>query len=151
MTDEELVELLRKAAVSSGHRLMTLEDIARIQPGLGRLMPEVGHRAWKLYYAAEAKNWPLAAFQAKEIKGLLELCAFTRPKHEEALGQFLKKNWTPVEAAIAHADFADFEQAFQKAISATNGYHKLKGKPYIIWKLPEAPPPDLDMQPQEKD
>jgi len=59
---------------------MRPEDIDRIAPGLGRLMPEVGDRTWKAYYAAQAGNWPLARFQAKEVRKLLELCAFTRPK-----------------------------------------------------------------------
>jgi len=39
---------------------MKPEDIERIAPGLGRLMPEVGDRTWKAYYAAQAGNWPLA-------------------------------------------------------------------------------------------
>jgi len=43
---------------------MKPEDIERIAPGLGRLMPEVGDRTWKAYYAAQAGNWPLAKFQA---------------------------------------------------------------------------------------
>ena len=81
MDDEKLLEQLKRLGVWSGHRDMTMEDLARIQPGLGRIMPEVGDRTWKLYYAAQAENWPLAAFQAKEIKGLMELGAFTRPKH----------------------------------------------------------------------
>ncbi len=150
MKDEELLELLRTLAVSTGHRLMTVEDIARIQPGLGRLMPEVGGRTWKLYYAARAENWPLAVFQAKEIKKLIDLCAFTRPKHEEALVQFLQKNWTPLQEAMARKDASGFEEAFHKAVKAANAYHKLKGKPYIVWKLPQTSPPDLDMRPQDK-
>jgi hypothetical protein len=151
MKDEELLDLLKKFAVSNGHRLMTVEDIAKIQPGLARLMPEVGDRTWKLYYAVKAENWPLATFQAKEIKGLMDLCAFTRPKHEEALVQFLQKNWAPLQEAIAHKDAAGFEEAFRKSVKAANAYHKLKGKPYLVWKLPETPPPDLDMRPQDKD
>ncbi len=73
---------LKDVTVWSGHREMTLEDIAVIQPGLGRIMPEIGIRTWKLYYAAKAGNWPLAKFQLKEVRGLMELGAFTRPKYE---------------------------------------------------------------------
>jgi hypothetical protein len=29
-----------------------------------------------------------------------------------------------------------------------NAYHELKEKPYIRWKLPDAPPPDLDLTPR---
>jgi hypothetical protein len=150
MDDEKLLEQLKRLGVWSGHRDMTMEDLARIQPGLGRIMPEVGDRTWKLYYAAQAENWPLAAFQAKEIKGLMELGAFTRPKHEEALSRFLENNWKPVQRAIDEKDFPAFEGAFHKAVKAANAYHELKDKPYLVWKLPESPPPDLDLRPRRK-
>ncbi len=150
MDDEALLEKLKALTVWTGHRQMSLEDVATIQPGLGRIMPEIGNRTWKLYYAAKADNWPLATFQAKEIKGLMELGAFTRPKHEEALIQFMEENWKPVQDAVNKKDFAAFEAVFHKAVEAANAYHELKDKPYIVWKLPDAPPPDLEVKPRRK-
>lgn len=150
MDDEQLLAKLKALNVWSGHREMSVEDIATIQPGLGRLMPEVGTRTWKLYYAAQAENWPLAKFELKEIRGLMELGAFTRPKHEDALNQFLAENWKPVEEAIDRKDWRAFEETFKKAIEAANAYHELKDKPYIVWKLPDTPPPDLDLRPRRK-
>jgi hypothetical protein len=150
MDDKELSEKVKALTFWSGHREVTVEDVAVIQPGLGRLMPEVGTRTWKLFYAAKAGNWPLAKFQYKEIKGLMELGAFTRPKHEEALNQFLVENWKPLETAIEKQDFAAFEDAFSKAVDSANAYHELKDKPYIVWKLPDTPPPDLDFKPRGK-
>jgi len=148
MNDEELAERLKLLTFWGGHREMTVEDVVTIQPGLGRIMPEIGARTWKLYYAAEARNWPLAKFQFKEIRGLMELGAFTRPKHEEALNQFLEENWKPLEAALQNEDFAAFEAAYKAAIEAANAFHELKEKPYIVWKLPDSPPPDMDMRPR---
>ena len=150
MDDEQLLEKLKALSVWTGHRQMSLEDVATIQPGLGRIMPEIGQRTWKLYYAAKAENWPLATFQAKEIKGLMELGAFTRPKHEEALIQFMEENWKPVQDAVNKKDFGAFESAFSKAVEAANAYHELKDKPYIVWKLPDTPPPDLELRPRRK-
>jgi hypothetical protein len=150
MDDEQLLEKLKALTVWSGHREMSLEEVATIQPGLGRIMPEIGQRTWKLYYAAKAENWPLATFQAKEIKGLMELGAFTRPKHEDALNKFMEENWKPVQDAINKKDFRTFEQAFHQAVEAANAYHDLKDKPYIVWRLPETPPPDLDLRPRRK-
>ena len=37
---------------------------------------------------------------------------------------------------------------FHAAIDAANAYHELKEKPYIYWKLPDTPPPDLDLRPR---
>jgi len=147
MPDEKT---LKDVTVWSGHREMCLEDVAVIQPGLGRLMPEIGTRTWKLFYAAKAGNWPLAKFQLKEIRGLMELAAFTRPKYEENLNQFLTEKWKPLEDALGREDFKAFESFFHEAIESANAYHELRDKPYIRWKLPETPPPDLDLTPRKK-
>jgi hypothetical protein len=141
---------LKDVKVWTGHREVTLEEVAIIQPGLGRIMPEIGARTWKLYYAAKAGNWPLAKFQHKEIKGLMELGSFTRPKYEENIDAFLKENWGPIEEAIKQEDFAAFDAAFHKAVEAANAYHELRDKPYIRWRLPDAPPPDLDLTPRKR-
>ena len=69
MDDKELEEKVRTMGFSSGKNTMTLDDMATIQPGLARIMPEIGARTWKLYYAAKAQNWPMAKFQYKEIIG----------------------------------------------------------------------------------
>ena len=154
MTDEELKEkvkqILTEVGVWTGHREMTVEEIGMIQPGLARIMPEVGQRTWKLYYAAKEGHWALAKFQWGEIKELMELGAFTRPKHEEALNQFLAEDWPAIVKAIQNEDFPAFEAAFHHAIEQANAYHELKDKPYIRWQLPDHPPPDLDMKPRGK-
>ncbi len=150
MDDEKLLEQLKALTVWTGHREMSLEDVATIQPGLGRIMPDIGARTWKLYYAAQAGNWPLANFQWKEIKGLMELGAFTRPKHEAALNEFLEQAWPAIQDAVKKEDFKAFEEAFKKAVDAGNAYHEMKDKPYLIWKLPDTPPPDLDLKPRKK-
>jgi len=154
MTDEELKEkvkqILTEVGVWTGHREVTVEEIGMIQPGLARIMPEVGQRTWKLYYAAKEEHWALAKFQWGEIKELMELGAFTRPKHEEALNQFLAEDWPALGKAIQNEDFPAFEAAFHHAIEQANAYHELKDKPYIRWKLPDHPPPDLDMKPRGK-
>ena len=148
MDDEKLAEKLKDLTFTGGHRAMSIEDVVTIQPGLGRLMPEVGARTWKLFYAAKAGNWPMTKFQYKEIKGLFELGAFTRPKHEDALNQYMAENWKTLEEPIEKKDFAAFEAAFHKCIEAANAYHELKEKPYIVWKLPDTPPPDMDLRPR---
>src|SRR5579862_6869564 len=114
MADEKS---LKDVAVWTGHREMTLEDVAVIQPGLGRIMPDIGNRTWKLYYATKAKNWALAKFQAKEIRGLMELGAFTRPEYDDFLNQVLTENWKPIEDAIAKEDLAAVETAARSSFA----------------------------------
>lgn len=148
MDEERIREIVKAMLFWSGHKDMAIDEIAAVQPGLGRIMPEIGARTWKLYYAAEAGNWPNALYQWKEAKKLFELGAVTRPKHEAALEEYLRDDWSKLEAAIRAEDFAQFRTAFDLVIDSANAWHEKKDKPYIRWKLPDAPPPDLDLRPR---
>jgi hypothetical protein len=152
MDDAELKtkikEVLNEMTFSGGARDMTVDEVVTIQPGLGRIMPDIGARTWKLFYAAKAGNWDLANFEWKEIAGLMELGAFTRPKHEPELNKYVAEVWPAIGNAIKGKDFAAFEKAFHEAIDQANAYHELKDKPYIRWQLPNQPPPDLDLTPR---
>jgi hypothetical protein len=131
-------------------RKLTGEDLAAMQPGLARLMPDIGNRVWKLYYAAQAKNWPLAKFQLKEAKKLMELGALTRPKYEENLGKFIAEQVEPMMAAIETEDLEKFNREFEKSVEQANAYHELYEKPFLRWKVPSQPPLDLDLTPRPK-
>lgn len=134
--------------VDNGARMISLNELAITQPGMGRLMPEVGNRAWKLYHAAKAGNWPLARYQLEEAVAVLELSAFVRPKYERAMTQFLEANVDPVFRACGAEDWEAFDPAFSAMVAAANAYHEQFNKGFIRWKVPEAPPPDLDLTPR---
>ena len=142
-------EIVASMTFSNGkQKELTIDELAIIQPGLARIMPEVGARTWKLYYAAKAGNWENAIWQWKETKGLFELAGFVRPKHEDALNEYMEKDWSKLEAPLKARDFAAFEKAFHAAIESANAWHDQKDKPFIKWKLPDFPPPDLDFTPR---
>jgi hypothetical protein len=148
MDEERIKEIVNAMSFFNGKKEMTIDEIAVVQPGLARIMPEIGSRTWKLFYAAKAGNWPMAMFQWKETKALFELGAFMRPKHEAAIEEYLRDSWPPLEAAIKAKDFEKFKLAFDRAIDDANAWHEKKEKPYIRWKLPDFPPPDLDLTPR---
>lgn len=151
MSDESLEELLKTLKIANGSGAsLTLEDIAAFLPGLAKLMPEVGVRTWKLWYAGVAENWPLARFQWKEAKKLLVQCTVTRPKYEKAIDGYLEKDWQPIADAIEAGDRAAFERTFAAAIDEANRWHEVYGKGFLVWKVPSEPPPDLDFTPREK-
>lgn len=129
-------------------RSLTGQQLAAMQPGLARLMPEIGNRVWKLYYAAQAENWPLAKFQLKEAKKLLELCALTRPKYEKSIGKFVEQQVKPMMAALETGSLERFNREFAEAVEEANAYHEAYGKPFLRWKVPSQPPPDLDLAPR---
>jgi hypothetical protein len=148
MNEERVKQIVKDMVFWSGKKDMAIDEIAMIQPGLGRLMPEIGHRTWKLFYAARARNWPNAMYQWKETKKLFEIGAYTRPKHEDAIEEYLRDSWAPLEAAIKDESWDAFRAAFDAAVESANAWHVKKEKPYIRWKLPDQPPPDVDLEPR---
>ena len=69
MDEGKIRELVEQMSFPTGkNRDMSIDEIAIIQPGLGRIMPEIGARTWKLYYAGKAENWANAMYQFKEGK-----------------------------------------------------------------------------------
>ncbi len=149
MDGDEVRAIVREMVFWSGKGDMALDEIAMIQPGLGRLMPEIGNRTWKLYYAGKARNWPHALYPWNEAKKLLETGAYPRPKHEAAIEEYLRDDWAPLEAAMLAEDLDRFLEAFQQAVDSGNAWHDKKDKPYIRWKVPDHPPPDLDLTPRK--
>lgn len=124
------------------------EQLTALQPGLARLMPEIGARFWKAFYAARAANWPLAAWQLKEMRKLLRMCEITRPKYTDDIEEWLEDDLAPLMAALDARDLATFERHYHEAVDAANDLHRRWEKEWIVWKLPDAPPPDLDLTPR---
>ena len=53
-----------------------------------------------------------------------------------------------VRKTIDAEDWDAFEPAFAAMVDAANAYHDVYDKPYLRWKVPDMPPPDLDMTPR---
>ena len=91
----------------NGHAYFTIDDIAAMLPSPARLMPEVGNRWWKAYYAAKEGNWPLAEFQVKEIEELIDTCMITRPKYAQWMEPFIADDLGNIKKAIKAGDWAN--------------------------------------------
>jgi hypothetical protein len=127
---------------------LELEQLTSLQPGLARLMPEIAARFWKAFYAAKAANWPLASWQLREMRKLMRLGTVTRPKYTDDLEEYIHEDVEPLLGAVDAQDFARFEHIYHDAIDAANELHRRWEKEFIVWKLPDAPPPDLDLTPR---
>ena len=131
--------------VNNGKRDLTLDELAKQQPGMDRLMAEVGPRVHRMYFAAKAGNWPLAAYFCKSVVKQLKLSVESRPKYDPEMTDYLRDDYAPVSAAIKGRDAAAFEIAYQHMVDRANALHGVFGKPYIGWKTPAQPPDDLDL------
>jgi hypothetical protein len=132
--------------VNNGKRDLTLNELARMQPGMDRLMAEVGPRLHRCYHAALAGNWPLAAYYSKSAVKQLALSAESRPKYEPEMSAYLADDYAPVTQAIKAQDLGAFESSWTHMVDRANVLHEFFGKPYIGWKTPEQPPDDLDLR-----
>jgi hypothetical protein len=126
-----------------------LSDLGLLLPGMAEIMPLVGARIWKCYYAGKAKNRPLAKFQLKEAIGLMEKGGVLRPKYAEDIDKFNGGIVATVMKAIDAEDWDAFEAAFDTMVQEANGYHEQYDKGYLRWQVPSEPPLDLDMTPQD--
>ncbi|HLG67112.1 MAG TPA: hypothetical protein VKV36_04485 [Acidimicrobiales bacterium] len=126
----------------------SLSDLGELMPGMAEIMPLIGERIWKCYYAGRARNKPLARFQLAEAVNLMEKGAILRPKYAEDLESFIGEMVAGVRQCIEEEDWNGFEAAFAKMVDSANGYHEKYDKGFLRWKVPEQPPPDLDMTPR---
>jgi hypothetical protein len=131
--------------IDTGKGGFDLEDLGHLLPGMAEIMPLVAERIWKCYYAGRAQNRKLASFQLKEAINLMHKAEFLRPKYAENMDAFLAKEVASVQRSIDGDDWDTFEITFTAMVEAANGYHELYEKPYLRWRIPDGPPPDLDM------
>ncbi len=134
--------------IDTGKSKLTLDELGMVQPGMARVMPEIGARIWKCYYAGKARNKPLARFQLKEAVNLMEMGVLLRPKYTDNMYKFIEEQVERVKQDIDKEDWDDFEAAFEEMVDQANAYHELYDKPFLRWKIPSEPPPDLDLTPR---
>ena len=124
-----------------------LSDLGHLLPGMAEIMPLVGGRIWKCYYAAQAHNRKLAGFQLKEAVNLMQKGSILRPKYEEDIDSFVAGEVATLQANIEAEDWDAFESNFHAMVDQANAYHEKYDKGFLRWKMPDEPPPDLEMNP----
>ena len=108
-------------------------------------MPEIANRYWRAVYAARAGNWRLARWQLSEMSKLFHLCTITRPKYADDIAEYLHEEVEPLLARHRGRGPGAFERRAAEAVDAANDLHRRWEKGFIVWKLPESAPPDLDL------
>jgi hypothetical protein len=130
--------------VHNGKRELTLDELALMQPGMDRLMAEIGQRCHHLYYAGKAGNWKLAEYYYTSTIKQLKLCATSRPKYAEDIATYLDEDCAPLREALRDRDARAFETTYQAFIDRANHYHDVWKKSWLHWVTPSMPPDDID-------
>lgn len=114
------------------------------KPGLDDLMTMlVQPRHIRLYYAGQAGNWPLAAFQANELRSSLARIGRTIPNYrninvDTAVASIFAERLAAVDAAVKARDLAQFTVAYGEMTNGCNDCHKGMEHPFLVIKVPDA-------------
>jgi hypothetical protein len=138
-----------KTVIKTRHGELTLEELAEAQPGIARLMKEVGERYHVLYYAAQARNWGLAQHELNVIISILKTGGKLRPKYVHALASFTQSYLNEIGEKIRAKNWKEFEAVYMKGIEESNRLHEKYGYGFIRYVLPKKPPESYDLAPHE--
>ena len=100
-------------------------------PGLGEIMTLQQMRHTKLWLAAEAGNWDLAAYEVKELQEGFDDVVTFHPTHDEspvapkdAIPKMVTAPMKELAAAVAMKDQKQFEQKFDELTTKCNDCHQ---------------------------
>jgi hypothetical protein len=128
--------------------------ILDFKPAMDDLMTMlVQPRHIKLYFAGQAKNWTLAAFQLNELRASLARIGRTIPTYrnigvDTAVASIFADKLKSVDAAIKASDLPQFNAAYADMTAACNACHAGMEHPFLVMKVPDGPNyPDQEFRP----
>jgi len=114
-------------------------------PGLGAMMlgPIQGRHA-KLWFAGDAQNWDLAAYELDELQESIEGAGkfhkgFKGKPVAPMIKSIMDEPFKAVDKSIAEKNKADFVNAYDKLSAACTQCHAATGFGYIRIQRPTAP------------
>jgi hypothetical protein len=114
-------------------------------PGLGEFMMFQQERHTKLWLAAEAKNWKLAAYEVDELgEGFDDIVKYhpadpglpVAPK--DAIPIMIREPLGDVKAAVEKQDTAAFETAYDELTSRCNACHQATDHGFNVLQRPSG-------------
>ena len=116
-------------------------------PGLGEFMSATQMRHSKLWFAGQAGNWALAAYELDEIKeGLQDIARFhpTHPGSPIPIREVLRKLMVPplarLQAAISSQSLEGFDEAFDSLTALCNACHQAENVGFNVITRPSSNP-----------
>ena len=116
-------------------------------PELGEQMLGIQIRHARLWFAGEARNWTLAAFELQEIKEAFDAVVEQNPEHAifqpqrlaDILPAMTKQPVVALRDAIDHGSKAEFEMAFDGLSAACTACHRTAGNDFLVIERPKTP------------
>lgn len=116
-------------------------------PELGEQMLGLQIRHARLWFAGEAQNWLLAAFELQELKEAFDAVVEQNPEHAtfqpqrlaDVLPAMTKAPVLALRDAIDHASKAEFEKAYDGLTAACTQCHRAAGNDFLVIQRPKTP------------
>jgi len=120
---------------------------AAYRPELGEQMLGIQIRHARLWFAGEAQNWTLAAFELQELKEAFDAVVEQNPEHAtfqpqrlaDVLPAMTKEPVLKLRDAIDHGSKSEFEKAFDGLSAACTGCHHVAGNDFLVIQRPTTP------------
>jgi cytochrome c553 len=135
-----------------------VERLKQVMPDQSHAMADVGYHYANLWFAARARNWPLAEFYAGEVRSHLRWAVRIIPVRKDAAGHDVDvksiydaietSSLKDVQDAVKAKDAARFETTYRTMLGSCISCHEASGKPFIRPHVPDAADaPILDFAP----
>ena len=116
-------------------------------PELGEQMLGLQIRHARLWFAGQAQNWTLAAFELQEIKEAFEAVVEQNPEHAtfqpqrlaDVLPAMTKAPVLALRDAIDHGSKAEFEKSYDGLSAACSACHQAAGNDFLVIQRPTTP------------
>ncbi|KQX22684.1 hypothetical protein ASD39_07940 [Sphingomonas sp. Root50] len=115
--------------------------------GLGEIMGLTQMRHAKLWFAGQANNWPLAAYELDELKEGFDDAVRYHPHHKSVprplttmIPQFVGEPIAEIDTAIKTRDRTRFVAAFDRLTAGCNACHEEASFGFNVVKRPTVPP-----------
>ena len=116
-------------------------------PELGEQMLTLQIRHARLWFAGQAQNWVLAAFELQEIKEAFDAVVEQNPEHAifqpqrlaDILPAMTKAPMLALRDAIDHGNKAEFEKTYDGLSAACTGCHRSASVDFLVIERPKAP------------
>lgn len=107
------------------------QEYAHYTPGLGEIMAQSADRHTKLWFAGQAQNWNLAAYEVDELNEGFEDAAKYHRTHKqikqlipELIAQNMFQPLTGLEQAIKEKDLQAFTKNYDNLTAGCNACHQ---------------------------
>jgi len=124
-------------------------------PGIEQFMNVIQSEHAKLWYAAQTRNWELAAYQLGEIKEIMGDVQDLYPKFKDLpladmLDAVITGPIAETEKALDAKNYAKFAAGYDKLSTACNSCHQATSNGFVVIQRPRGPGfPNQDFSPQK--